>query len=76
VPTTSSAKPSDMTSGDRIGGCVGPCPRTLPLVRREGDGDDGGAGMSCTYPIDLKPRMLPNVGQYKTQLGRDEREAY
>jgi hypothetical protein len=49
------AKPSDMTSGDSTGGRDEPCPCLFPLVRPERNGEDGGARMSCTYPIDLKP---------------------
>jgi hypothetical protein len=61
APTMSTPKPSDMTSGDSIGGFAASRPCLFPLVRRGGDGEDGGARMSCTYPIDLKPRTLSNV---------------
>ena len=65
APATSTAKPSDMTSGDSTGGSAGTRPCMFPLVRPEGNGEDGGARMSCTYPIDLKPRMLRNVVKYR-----------
>jgi hypothetical protein len=57
----STPKLSDMTSGDSIGGRAASRPCSFPLVRREGNGEDGGARMSCTYPIDLNPRTLPNL---------------
>jgi len=53
-----------MTSGDSTGGSAGPRPCIFPLVRPEGGGKDGGARMSCTYPIDLKPWMLRNFDKY------------
>ncbi len=66
APTMSTPKPSDMTSGDSIGGFAVSRPCLFPLVRREGNGEDGGARMSCTYPIDLKPRTLSNVHKYES----------
>lgn len=47
-----------MTSGDTKGDCGGVCARIFSLISREADGEDDGASMSCTYPIDLKPRTL------------------
>ena len=64
APTMSTPKPSDITSGDSIGGFAASRPCLSPLVRREGNGEDGGASMSCTYPIDLKPRTLSKVDKY------------
>jgi hypothetical protein len=52
-----------MTSGDNKGGCEGVRARVFSLVSREPDGEDDGASMSCTYPIDLKPITLRSVDQ-------------
>ena len=51
-----------MTSGDNAGGW-GARVRIFSLVSREEDGENDGASMSCTYPIDLKPRTLRSVDQ-------------
>jgi hypothetical protein len=57
-----------MTSGDNAGACGGVRARIFSLISRaEADGEDDGARMSCTYPIDLNPRTLRNVNQRKSR---------